>query len=128
MDAVYPYRDGGWEIVDFKSGRRSRRASAGVQLQAYAAAACEAGLGAPAPEPLRVSFVYLGGGLEVAAQEVDGPWLEQARNRIEALIDGIRSERFDPTPSGACRTCDFQQFCEEGRQFLASREEHTGTA
>lgn len=129
VDAVYPYRDGGWEIVDFKSGRRSRRASAGVQLQAYAVAACGAGLGAPAPEPLRVSFVYLGGGLEVAAQEVDGPWLEQARNRIDALIEGIRSERFDPSPSGACRTCDFQQFCEEGRQFLASREEeHTGTA
>lgn len=123
VDAVYPYQDGGWEIVDFKSGRRSRRPSTEVQLQAYAVAACEAGLGAPAPEPLAVSFVYLGGGLEVAAQEVDGAWLEQARRRIEDLMDGIRSEQFDPSPSLSCRSCDFQQFCEEGRRFLASQEE-----
>ena len=127
VDAVYPYRphrEQGWEIVDFKSGRRSGRASADVQLQAYAIAARESGLGAPAPERLRVSFVYLGGGLEVAAQEVDEEWLEQARNRIEDLIEGIRSERFGPSPSRACRSCDFLQFCEEGQQFLASDQEH----
>ena len=128
VDAVYPYQEGGWEIVDFKSGRRSRRPSAEVQLQAYAVAACEAGLGAPAPEPLAVSFVYLGGGLEVAAQEVDGAWLEQARRRIGGLMEGIRSEQFDPSPSQACRSCDFRRFCDEGERFLASQEEdHTGS-
>ena len=71
VDAVYPHGDRGWEIVDFKSGRRSNRASNDVQLQAYAVAADETGLGAAAPESLRVSFVYLGGGLEVVDQDVD---------------------------------------------------------
>ena len=33
IDAVYGDGEDGWEIVDFKSGRRSRRASSQVQLQ-----------------------------------------------------------------------------------------------
>ena len=121
VDAVYPDGDRGWEIVDFKSGRRSRRASADVQLEAYAVAAGETSLGAPAPESLKVSFVYLGGGLEVVDQEVDEKWLEQAKDHILGLIECIRAERFDPTPSPACQTCDFRRFCDEGSQYLASR-------
>ena len=121
VDAVYPYGDRGWEIVDLKPGRRSNRASNDVQLQAYAVAADETGLGTAAPESLRVSFVYLGDGLEVVDQEVDAAWLEQARDRILGLVEDIRADRFEPTPSTACRTCDFRNFCEEGKQFLASR-------
>ena len=121
VDAVYPDGDHGWEIVDFKSGRRSNRPSTDVQLQAYAVAARDASLGAPAPGSLRVSFVYLGGGLEVVDQQVDHTWLERAKDRILGLIEGIRAERFDPTPSRACHTCDFRHVCEEGQQFLASR-------
>ena len=121
MDAVYPHGHRGWEIVDFKSGRRSDRASRDVQLQAYAVAADHESLGSPGPESLRVSFVYLGGGLEVVDQEVDETWLEQARERILGLVEDIRADRFEPTPSTACRTCDFRNFCKEGKQFLASR-------
>ena len=121
VDAVYPHGDRGWEIVDFKSGRRSDRASRDVQLQAYAVAADHESLGSPGPESLRVSFVYLGDGLEVVDQEVDETWLEQARERILGLVEDIRADRFEPTPSTACRTCDFRNFCKEGKQFLASR-------
>ena len=104
IDAVYGDGEGGWEIVDFKSGKRSRRASSQVQLQAYALAARESGLGRPAPETLRVSFVYLGGGLDVVAEEVDGAWMEQARKQVLELVKGIQEEQFQPTPSGACRS------------------------
>ena len=119
VDAVYPQGDDGWEIVDFKSGRRPPQAPNDIQLQAYALAANDAALGAPAPECLRVSFVYLGDGLEVTDQEVDGEWLEKARSRILELIDGIRAESFDATPSQACRSCDFHHLCEEGTRFLS---------
>ena len=121
VDAVYPHGDQGWEIVDFKSGRRSNRASNDVQLQAYAVAAGEASLGGLAPESLHVSFVYLGDGLEVVDQEVDEAWLDEARNRILGLIADIRAEQFEPSPSPACRSCDFRHVCEEGTQFLANR-------
>ncbi|MCY4368134.1 MAG: ATP-dependent DNA helicase [bacterium] len=118
VDAVYPLRDDGWEIVDFKSGRRPGRAPDDVQLRAYAVAAQDGGLGATAPHSLRVSFVYLGDGLEVHGQEVNETWLQQARNRIIGLMENIRAERFRPEPSPACRTCDFRHVCPEGRDWL----------
>ena len=119
IDAVY--RDGdGWEIVDFKSGRRSHRAAGQVQLQAYALAARESGLGTPAPESLKVSFVYLGDGLDVVGEQADNTWIEQAKQRVLALVDGIRSEQFHTAPSPACRTCDFLTFCEPGQSHLDS--------
>ena len=121
IDAVYGDRSS-WEIVDFKSGRRSHRPSSQVQLQAYALAARESGLGMPAPDSLRVSFVYLGDGLDVVSQEADGAWIERARQQIMELVDRIRSEQFRATPSDACRSCDFLTFCEAGQAHLASEQ------
>lgn len=120
IDAVYGDGADRWEIVDFKSGRRSNRPSSQVQLQAYALAARQSGLGAAAPESLKVSFVYLGDGLDVVSQEADGAWMERAEQRVEELVDGIRSERFQTAPSPACRSCDFLTFCEAGQAHLAS--------
>ncbi|MXY77338.1 MAG: ATP-dependent helicase [Acidimicrobiia bacterium] len=123
IDAVYGDDEGGWEIVDFKSGRRSGRASSQVQLQAYALAARESGLGAPAPESLKVSFVYLGDGLDVVSQEADSLWMERAGQRVTELVEGIRSEQFQTTPSDACRSCDFLTFCKAGQAHLAARQQ-----
>ena len=118
VDAVYPHGDRGWEIVDFKSGRRPGRAPDDIQLRAYAVAARDGGLGAAAPESLSVSFVYLGDGLEVLGQEADEAWLQEATDRILELVENIRAERFDPEPSPACRTCDFHHVCPEGKEWL----------
>ena len=120
VDAVYPHGDHGWEIVDFKSGRRPGRGSNNVQLQAYAVAAQNGGLGASAPESMSVSFVYLGDGLEVVGQEVDAAWLQKATDRILELVGSIQAEQFDPEPSPACGTCDFRHVCPEGTEWLAS--------
>lgn len=120
VDAVYPDGDDGWEIVDFKSGRRSHRSSTEVQLQAYALAARASSFGVAAPDRLAVTFVYLGDGLDVVRQEVDDQWVHEAGARVGGLIEGIRSEAFDPTPSAACTNCDFTRFCPEGTAFLAA--------
>jgi len=120
IDAVYGDGADRWEIVDFKSGRRSHRPSSQVQLQAYALAARQSGLGAAPPESLKVSFVYLGDGLDVVSEEADGAWMERAEQRVTELVEGIRSERFQTVPSPACRSCDFLSFCKAGQAHLAS--------
>ena len=77
---------------------------------------------APPPEFLKVSFVYLGDGLEVVSQEADGAWLERAEQRVLELVDGIRSEQFRTTPSDACRSCDFLTLCEAGQAHLGAEQ------
>jgi DNA helicase-2/ATP-dependent DNA helicase PcrA len=117
VDAVYG-DETHWEIVDFKSGRRSSRASATVQLEAYALAARSLALGPEVPDDLRVSFVYLGDGLDVVTTPVDDTWLDNAQAHINGLFDGIQQEAFEPSPSPACNTCDFLRFCDVGTAFV----------
>ena len=90
-----------------------------MQLQAYAVAVDERALGAARPESLVVTFAYFGDGLEERSQTVDDRWLAAARNRITGIIDGIKGEGFEPTPSAACLHCDFVRFCDAGRAWLA---------
>ncbi len=118
IDAVYPTGDG-WEIVDFKSGRRSSDPARTVQLQAYAVAATEGALRQEVPDELRVSFVYLGGGrLDVETESADAAWLGAARARLEELVGSARRDEYAPTPGPGCHTCDFTSFCAEGREYL----------
>jgi RecB family exonuclease len=118
IDAVYEPEPGFWEVVDFKSGRARESGPNRVQLQAYALAATEAGFTPEPPERLRVAFVYLGDGLTVVAEDVDDAWLDEARQEIRRLVGDAAAERFTPTPSEACRSCDFSRFCAEGSAWL----------
>ncbi|MFQ5554595.1 MAG: ATP-dependent DNA helicase, partial [Acidimicrobiia bacterium] len=118
IDAVYEDEDGSWEIVDFKSGRRSADPARHVQLQAYAVAAADGALHARPPEGLRVSFVYLGGGLaDVETEHVDDAWLAGARSTLEGLLDDARRDTYEPVPGTACGFCDFAGFCEAGSAY-----------
>ena len=119
IDAIYP-DDGGWEIVDFKSGRRRPEPWLGVQLRAYAVAVERVDFGLERPQNLAVSFVYLGGGLDVLRTSVDEAWLGAATDDIEAIAEHIAAEDFDPIPSPACRSCEFVRFCPAGAAWLAA--------
>jgi DNA helicase-2/ATP-dependent DNA helicase PcrA len=113
IDAVY--RDGkAWEIVDFKSGRAKDDPSLLVQLQAYAVAAAAADFGVERPEQIDVSFVYLGGGLEVRTQRADQEWQDRARADLERLTSDIGDGRFEANPGEWCGRCDFLRFCGPG--------------
>jgi RecB family exonuclease len=120
IDAVYEPEPGEWEIVDYKSGRSSEDPSLDVQLQTYAIAAADGAVATPAPDRLAVTFAFFGGG-EFAERTVavDNAWLATARTRIDELTDRFDQGHFAPTPSDACRRCDFRTFCEAGRDFLA---------
>ena len=97
IDAVY--RDGtSWEIVDFKSGRPKDDPSLLVQLQAYAVAAAAADFGVERPQQIDVSFVYLGGGLEVRTERADEAWRDRARQNLERITTDIGGGRFVARP------------------------------
>ncbi|NQV08100.1 ATP-dependent helicase [bacterium] len=120
IDAVYEPEPGTWEVVDFKSGRRSDDPARIVQLEAYAVAVADAGLALDPPERTRVSFVYLGDGCEEVVTDVDDEWLSAARAHVAALVTGAASGEYAKTPSAACRHCDFVKFCPEGAALLES--------
>jgi DNA helicase-2/ATP-dependent DNA helicase PcrA len=122
IDAVYQPEPGTWEVVDFKSGRRGDDASRRVQLEAYALAVHEAGFTDSLPTHTRVTFAYLGGGrVEEVTEEADEDWLEAARSHVTDLADRAASGERSPTPSPACRYCDFSRFCTEGQAWLAAQ-------
>jgi DNA helicase-2/ATP-dependent DNA helicase PcrA len=117
MDAVY-IEDGAWEIVDFKSGKPKEETGRIVQLQAYAVAASDADLGHPKPTSLDVTFAYLGAGVTEQRFHADDSWLEQAREDIARITNGIDQEEFAAVPADWCSSCDFLRFCEPGRAWL----------
>ncbi len=118
IDAVYGDEEY-WEIVDFKSGRKRLPGPEILQLQAYALAASENGLGRSAPDRMDVTFAYLGDGFETHTETADDMWLSRARTGVASTLDNIAAERFEATPSDACRSCDFVGVCEIGKEFLA---------
>ncbi len=121
IDAIYADADGGWEVVDFKSGTLRRDPARQVQLEAYAVAVADAGLADAAPPHTRVTFAYLGGReLREVSEAVDDAWLERARRRLADLTARAAAGERDPTPSPACRDCDFARFCPEGHAWLAA--------
>jgi predicted RecB family nuclease len=117
IDAVYE-REGKWEIVDFKSGRRKDEPARLVQLQAYAVAATEVDFGLDTPEQIDVTFAYLGGGLDVHTEHADERWRRDAARNLEDLTIAIEGDRFEAVPGDWCRHCDFLRFCPEGRREM----------
>jgi hypothetical protein len=117
VDAVYGH-ERSWEVVDFKSGRKSLEASRHVQLKAYAVAADRGAFGPERPDDMSVTFAYLGGELFEETEKADRSWLEIAEKELEALAEGITDGRFEPTPSASCHKCDFLRFCGEGSRFV----------
>jgi hypothetical protein len=118
IDAIYPDGDDGWEVVDFKSGRRSRDPASRVQLEAYALAVASEGFSVGGPQRLAVTFAYFGDGLEEVREEVGDTWLAGARTHLEDILEQIGRGRWDATPSPACHRCDFQRFCEPGKAWV----------
>ena len=120
IDAIYEPEPGVWEIVDFKSGRSREDSALRVQLEAYAVAVHDAGFAAGRPEKTKVTFAYLGGGLVEYTEDVDEAWLATARNHLSRLVEGAAGADHAPTPSEACRHCDFARFCPEGSAWLTA--------
>jgi RecB family exonuclease len=119
IDAIYEPEPGTWEIVDYKSGRRSDNPARRVQLQAYAVAVSEGAVSHETPDSLAVSFAYFGGStFEEVVEPVDEIWLSTAKVEIKRLVDQGSNGPFEPTPSQACRYCDFRHHCDAGTAWM----------
>ena len=116
IDAIYERPEGGWEIVDWKTGKRPADDALGrMQLDLYALACME--VWGKRREDLTATYVYLQSGETVSHAPDEAAAL---RARVAEHLDAIEAARFEPTPGPQCRWCDFRRFCDAGSAFLAT--------
>ncbi len=109
VDRVDRLPDGGWELIDYKTGYAKTAEELGddIQLSLYAIAAQEAwGL-----SDTRQSYYYVldDRKVPVPGGASTGAWVREAV--LEAGV-GILAQNFEPTPSPvACAHCDYRIVC-----------------
>ena len=118
IDAVFERDDGGWEIVDWKTGSAPDEVGArGLQLDLYALAAQE--IWGKRADELTLSFVFLGGDA-VVERTVEARPADVLRAELAEALDAIGARAFDPIPTPAvCSSCDFLRDCAAGRGVVA---------
>jgi ATP-dependent exoDNAse (exonuclease V) beta subunit len=109
IDRVDRHPDGGYEVIDYKTGSAKRAADLqrDLQLGVYALAAREVFHF----DPLSLSYYYLETSERVT---VDKPQerLEEDRQTIVKVAEGIRAELFPARPDRMkCSGCDFRLLC-----------------
>jgi DNA helicase-2/ATP-dependent DNA helicase PcrA len=98
---------GGWRIIDYKTGRPVGRARRDLQVALYGLGAA-GGLGLEAAE---LEIVYLASGARVTLDRVDSLKVE-ARRIASEVAEGIRAGRFEPQPERRkCRLCAYRLAC-----------------
>ncbi|MCA1830173.1 MAG: ATP-dependent helicase, partial [Actinobacteria bacterium] len=118
IDAIFERPGGGWEIVDWKSGRaRDGGGAEEWQLDLYALAAQE--IWGKSPDDVTVTFVYLGEPDPARAEHsYKSPPAAELRARLESMLADVAAGRFEPAPAEACAHCDFRKDCREGTAYL----------
>ncbi len=109
VDRVDRLADGGYELIDYKTGRPRSRAALkeDVQLSLYAVGAREAWQ----LEPTQQAYLYVldDAKVQVPTEEIDSDWIADT---VEEVASGIMAQDFEPAPSYAvCSTCDFRIAC-----------------
>ncbi|MFL5818012.1 MAG: ATP-dependent helicase [Conexibacter sp.] len=108
VDRVDRLPEGGWELIDYKTGRPKTPAQLeqDVQLSLYAVAAQEAWQLGEA----RGAYYYVLDDAKVPVPEAAGrDWIEEVATEV---AEGILSQGFEPTPSyAACGICDYRLVC-----------------
>ncbi|HEX7289987.1 MAG TPA: ATP-dependent DNA helicase [Conexibacter sp.] len=108
VDRVDRLPEGGWELIDYKTGppKTPAQLEQDVQLSLYAVAACEAW----ELEEARGAYYYVLDDAKVPVPEAAGrDWIEEVATEVG---EGILSQGFEPTPSyAACAMCDYRLVC-----------------
>jgi DNA helicase-2/ATP-dependent DNA helicase PcrA len=109
VDRVDRLPDGGYELIDYKTGRPKTptQLKEDVQLSLYAVGAREAWQ----LEAAQQAYYYVLDDAKVPVQrdEIDRDWITET---VLEVADGILAQGFEPTPSyAACSTCDFRIIC-----------------
>jgi DNA helicase-2/ATP-dependent DNA helicase PcrA len=109
VDRVDRLPDGGYELIDYKTGRPKTPSQLrdDVQLSLYAVGAREAWR----LEAASQAYYYLldNEKVSVPRDEADADWL---RDTVLEVGEGILAQGFEPTPSyAACSVCDYRIVC-----------------
>ncbi len=109
VDRVDRLPDGGYELIDYKTGRPKSAAQLreDVQLSLYAVGAREAW----ELETAAQAYYYVldDAKVPVRRDEADREWITETVMEVGA---GILGQGFEPTPSyAACSSCDFRLIC-----------------
>jgi len=109
VDRVDRLAGGGYELIDYKTGRPRSRAALkeDVQLSLYAVGAREAWQ----LDATQQSYLYVldDTKVRVPSDEIDAAWITDT---VERVGEGILAQDFEPTPSYAvCSMCDFRIAC-----------------
>jgi DNA helicase-2/ATP-dependent DNA helicase PcrA len=120
IDAIFAAAGGGWEVVDYKTGRRPPEddAQSAIQLDVYALACMQ--VWRKRREDLTLTYFYLSSGEEV---RYEAGAAEEIRVRVASWLQGIAAGSFDPSPADQCRWCDFLSFCDAGKAFMQNATE-----
>ncbi len=115
IDAIYEREGGGWEVVDYKTGRVPPAGDdlSGLQLDLYALACAD--VWAVSRKDLTLTYLYLGEEAEVSREAGN---VEETRARVVAALKEMAAGGFEPRPGPQCRWCDFLPFCEPGKASL----------
>jgi DNA helicase-2/ATP-dependent DNA helicase PcrA len=109
VDRVDRLADGGYELIDYKTGRPRSAAALkeDVQLSLYAVGAREAWQ----LEAAQQSYLYVldDEKVRVPSGDIDAAWIADT---VQEVADGILAQDFEPTPSyTACSMCDYRIAC-----------------
>jgi DNA helicase-2/ATP-dependent DNA helicase PcrA len=109
VDRVDKLVDGGYELIDYKTGRPRSAAALreDVQLSLYAVAAREAWQ----LEATQQSYLYVldDEKVRVPSAEIDAGWIADT---VDEVAGGILAQDFEPTPSyTVCSMCDYRIAC-----------------
>ena len=99
--------DGGWKIIDFKSGRPIAGRKRDLQVALYALGAS----GAMSLSPIELEVVYLASGQSVRVEHA-AVLAREAEQRGTEVAEGVRSGRFPARPERRrCRLCPYRLAC-----------------
>ncbi|MGI9184357.1 MAG: ATP-dependent helicase [Solirubrobacteraceae bacterium] len=110
VDRVDQLPDGGYELIDYKTGRPKspEQLSDDVQLSLYAVGAREAWH----LEASDQAYYYLLDDQKVAVPAGEGNRADWICEVATEVAEGIQSQGFEPTPSfAACSMCDYRLVC-----------------
>jgi DNA helicase-2/ATP-dependent DNA helicase PcrA len=123
MDRVDRLGERRIRILDFKTGAAytQQKADDSLQLTLYAIAARQA-WGA---EPQELMIYNLEDNSQIVTPRTEVQ-LQEARDKVRQVAEGIKAGNFDPTPGFHCRWCEYRNLCPATEQKLYSIERAAG--
>ena len=129
IDLLERHEDGEYRVVDFKTGKApaaKTRLGGGARLQVdlYARREAEA---LPEGSGMSGAYAYVTEDDGVVYRPRAGAEIREDVANVDALLDyflsTVEAGRFFPTPSDACRYCDYRTLCGPDRAERARRKE-----